>query len=328
MSVVNIQDRSRLRGVSWKCHASFIGRSDYPPDKSLAQFLPLDRIARLPTAAQRMRLQAQHATIGMVKGGIACVLVACRVTRVDPDLRLVEVDVRVMTPAWHDDVRKLVSRILLPVIEECFVQTAERQLPPIDGTEVEIAAYYASGIEETPEEFLKSLGIMVAPRFEYLAGERRRAEREAARARNRSAADDRSTSSLSRIGASLADWFRRIVDAVLPREISYAATQSASVIADLWSEKSEEICRIFYGKAGQAAGQLLRHVTVHDAFVMQYLSAHQGVVVGESLTMQPQVTRAEDSPFASSRSFVFEFVSDADAFDSTDRRHRRNKDEE
>ena len=165
----------RVRGAhppEWTCRAEFAAHIVDLSDVKLAEYLPVDLMARLPG------------------GGIACVIVSCKVAPLNA--KQIPVQVRIASNHWSSECSVWVRSTLLLEVERAFVALANASMPPVEGSEVEVVAYYAKGVEETVEMFAKYLGVMITVRHEFHAGTRRAdviAAKEAARQADQEAKD-------------------------------------------------------------------------------------------------------------------------------------------
>lgn len=323
MSEPRIEERDRSAGAAatpdtagWKCVVHFMGCIPQPSEETMACYLPAELMAHLPD-----------------DGGLACVLVACRVEDVDPAGKVMQVGARIAAPTWHDDLENWVENTLLESLERAFIAAAEVvvaatddrpaytvEMPPTRGSELEVAAYFSKGMVETPEEFVKNLGVLVNMRFEYLAELRRVNEREAARAERLRIQQERRLAKeaeeakkpwgrvrmeFKRFGAGFWNW-------LLP--VAPAENVTAPVPPkDPWAAHSELFIGAFVSACGQSMGSLLRRVTTYSPLVSAHL-AREGVMVGESPTMIErmrqvmQVTRMDTVSRAGASSAVFDIA--------------------
>lgn len=294
--------------AGWKCTAHFMGCIAQPSEGTMSRYLPVELMAHLPD-----------------NGGLACVLVACRVEDISVPGKAMRVGVRIASPIWHDELESWVENTLLQSLERSFIAASKVEvpadggraayavdMPPTQGSELEVAAYFAKGVVESPEQFVKNLGVLVAVRCEYLAEIRRITEREAARAerlrvqRERKAVQEAEDAKKpwGRAKArfkSLATPFVRFGNWLFPPSAPVVKTiaPNAPVLPeDPWAARAELFSTAFLSACGQNMGSLLRRVTTYSPLVSAYL-AREGVMVGESATMVEhmrkvmQVTRVD-----------------------------------
>lgn len=315
MSEPRIEVRTRLAlatampaTAGWKCTAHFMGCIAQPSEETMSRYLPVERMAHLPEG-----------------GGLACVLVACRVEDVDLPGKAMRIGVRIASPIWHDELESWVESILLQSLERSFVAAANVEvqavgdnpaytvdMPPTYGSELEVAAYFAKGMVESPEEFVKTLGVLVNVRCEYLAEIRRITERESARAERlriyqaqkavKEAAAAQKPWGRLKWGltciASPFVWFVNWVFPPVKPAVRAIAPSVQSDPKDPWAERSELFSMAFLSACELNMGSLLRRVTTYSPIISAFL-AREGVMVGETATMVEhmrkvmQVTRVD-----------------------------------
>lgn len=304
----SIKKRTRL--VSWVGKAELVGEVRKLSEAQMARYLPVDLMAHLPD------------------GSVACVLVACRVGEFGETL--IPVEVRIAANLWGDDVAAWARNALMHAIEKAFVAVASAGLPPMQGSEVEIVAYYAKGVEETVEMFARYLGVMVGMHQEYLAEPRRkrdatfRSERQKrlAEAERVIAKAARAQRWWYKVGAVLAWPFVALFNAVFPPAVLPPVVPPSLPVLppDVWAPQAELFSSTFLAACEAQMGSLLRHVTIRDPKVAEFLQLTEGVTFGESKTMAvdrgetPLVTRMPSGSFR--RSSIFDGddeIADVDA---------------
>lgn len=261
--------------------AEFVRHKPYLSPEEMTHFLPVDLMATLP------------------QGGLASVIVLCRVTEVlAKERERYNVNVYISSHHWSDETALYVRSMLLQAIERAFAACVRAGMAPVQGSEVELVAYYAKNVELSMEDFTKNFGVIVSVRADFNAGKRRDRERQL------------------RLAASRAEktrpLWRRILDAFFP-PIPVPAAPSVPVIddPDRWGEEAETFSATFLGACEQSMGSLLRRVTIRDPQISAYLLG-QGVVLGESLTMAAArgelftVTRVQPTGMYKARSIFTE----------------------
>lgn len=303
MSSPNVTQRVRRQSSEpWQCDVVFTSHIPSLTEDAMTRYLPVASMAHLPS------------------GGLACVLVACRVEDVQLLRRFMKVELRVASSLWSDVVETWVRTTLTVSVARAFTDAAVTGLPPKDGSEVEIVAYYAKGVEETMESFAKYLGVSASVHFEYLAGVRRvqegaerRANREAARRAAKEAEDAKK-------------WWNRLFDWLLPKAPSDRTLPLPPLVMvqkDTWAESAETFQSTVLAACEQPMGSLLRRVTIRDPAVAHYLLGKEGVAAGDSATMMHdrdklmQVTRVHSGVHAT-KSVIFDVARLAELDDDMD----------
>lgn len=281
----------RSRPGGWVCRVDFVAHVADLSENQMAQYLPVDHMAHLPG------------------GSLACVTVSCRVLPREGQTILAEL--RVASSNWSAECETWARNTFTRTVESAFVALANAGIAPVEGSEVEIVAYYAKGVEETVEMFAQYLGVMVSVRQEFYAGVRRADEREQRAAVRRAA---REVEEAQR-------WWNRLKSLFFPPVPQTPSLPRSRVLpVDLWEEKAELFSSTFLGVCENGMGSLLRRVTIRDPAIAAHLQLHEGVVYGESKTMavdrgeKPMVTRVHSGVFR--RSPIFDDddeVSDVDA---------------
>lgn len=258
------------RTPSWQCIVNRIGRIPHPQKEALERFIATDIMAELPD------------------GSPACLLCACRVVDVDQPQARVFVDAQVATPVWGAGLDMYLETIVQPAVARAFVALCHAQLVPIDGSELEVLAFYPKDVVVDHEVFAKNHGVVVTMSHDYLARVRRTDAQAAARAQRAWQTETLRVEHVEREATWVVRQWRalgRFLGAWGSVNYPPPPPPRTGLPEDVWLVHQDRVMDTVLASCEKELGSLLRRSTVYHDEIAAHLGG-QGVAVGESATMQ------------------------------------------